>query len=118
MSVRTGQTGDWVQHFPEIVIADEELLQQPALTWPEAPEALAYRVVIRDDELDETVSKYGFLVHGGEGRLGGPRYLASTPRQDSGLDRPASGATTFGTGWRSRHRSFCSAPTRVKTQWR
>ncbi len=67
VSVRHEADAEWVPHLPEIVIADAELLQQPALTWPEAPEALAYRVVIRDDELDETVSKYGFLST--EGRV-------------------------------------------------
>jgi Putative rhamnosyl transferase len=59
VSVRHEPDGEWLPHLPEIVIEDEELAAQPRLSWPEAPGATAYRVVIRDDELGETVSKYG-----------------------------------------------------------
>ena len=110
VSVRHEADGEWVPYLPEIVIADEELLQQPALTWPEAPEALAYRVVIRDDELDETVSKSAFCST--EGRVDWSALDISHPhrvRVQAWIER-AAGATTSGTGWRFRHRSFCSDP--------
>ncbi len=60
VSVRYEADGAWIPHLPEIVIEDEELARQPRLSWAEVPGALAYRVVVRDDELDQAVSKLGF----------------------------------------------------------
>jgi hypothetical protein len=61
VAVRRSPDGEWEPHLPEIVITDERLTSQPELSWPQVPGALAYRVVIRDEELDATVSKHGFL---------------------------------------------------------
>ena len=67
VSVQYEAGGAWLPHLPEIVIEDEELSRQPRLSWAEVPGALAYRVVVRDDELDQAVSKVGFLAT--EGRV-------------------------------------------------
>ena len=61
VSVRREQAGEWEPYLPEIVIPDEQFMRQPELAWSEVEGALAYRIVIRDRELDRTVAKLGFL---------------------------------------------------------
>ncbi len=59
--VRRGDGSGWEEYLPELVLADDALREQPQMTWPDDPEAVAYRIVVRDDGLGEVVLKDSFL---------------------------------------------------------